>query len=308
MPAVESFDVVIIGGGPAGVSCSLELKDSMVRHALLERSQELGGQLSQIVYRIRNFGGVIFENGTSLQNKLIKTANELNLPFRLNDEVIAANLSNKSIKTRNGSLIAKAIVLATGARLRKLPLEEGTHLASKIFYRTEGREAELKGRSAVVIGNGDNAVIEALLLTRRMPEVVLVCRSDRLKSRPDLIKEAEENKKLKIMLSCEVRKLIGKENIETVEAVDLETNQVHQLHTPLVVARIGSTPNTELFAGQIEMDAKGCIKINERMETSLAGVYAIGDATYPSYWRISTAVGQGTTAAKAAVDYLSSLA
>jgi len=108
MPAIEAFDVIIIGGGPGGLSCSFELKDNLVRHALLERSHELGGQLPQILYRIRNWGAVLFENGTVLQNTLIKTANELNLPFRLNDEVIAVDLARKTVKTRHGSLTGKA--------------------------------------------------------------------------------------------------------------------------------------------------------------------------------------------------------
>jgi thioredoxin reductase (NADPH) len=307
MPAVESFDVVIIGGGPAGVSCSAELQDNFVRHALMERSQELGGQLPQIANRVRNFAGLLFENGTSLQNALIKTANSLNLPFRLNDEVIAVNLRQKTVKTRHSSLIAKAIVLATGARPRKLTVKQGARLSAHVFYGVEGNEAKFKGQPAIVIGGGDNALIDALWIAKNSPEVTLICRSQRLKARPDLIEDIEKASKIKVLANYEVEKLVGKSEIEAVEIRNMDTNEVRRLPTSLVVAQIGFAPNTELFAGQLDMTPKGAIKTNESMETSVAGVFAAGDLTFPSYWRISTAVGQGTVAARGAIDYLALL-
>jgi thioredoxin reductase (NADPH) len=307
MPAVESFDVVIIGGGPAGVSCSLELKGNLVRHALLERAQELGGQLPQIAGRISNFAGLVFANGTALQNKLIKTANELNLPFRLNDEVIAVNLRQKTVKTRHGSLIGKVIVLATGARIRKLAVEQGGHLTGQILPKLAGRESENKGRAAIVIGGGDDALVDALSFTKHSPKVVLVCRSNQLEARSDLIDQARQNKKLEILTNCEVRKLIGRAKIEAVEVCDLDTSETQIFPIPLVVAKLGIAPNTELFAGQVAMSEGGCIQTNQCMQTSLAGVYAVGDLAFPSYWRLSTAAGQGAIAARAAINYLASL-
>jgi len=307
MPAVESFDVVIIGGGPAGVSCSLELKDNLVRHALLERSQELGGQLSQIVAPVKNFGGASFANGTALQNQLIKTANQRNLPFRLNDEVIAVNLSQKTVKTRHGSLIGKALVLATGARVRRIEVEEGAHLAGHILYRLEDKESKFEGQSAIVVGGDEPALIEALWFAKNSPKCVLVCPSDKLQAGPDLVKEAKAKKGLEILLSSQIRELIGKEKIEAVRIFNHKTQEMRRIAIPTVVAKLGMIPNTELFAGQIDLADNGCVKTDIKTQTSLKGIFAVGDLASPSYWRLSTAIGQGTIAARAAMDYLATL-
>ncbi|PWU02215.1 MAG: hypothetical protein C5B53_01920 [Candidatus Melainabacteria bacterium] len=307
MPAVESFDVVIIGGGAAGVSCSLELKDNLVRHALLERSQELGGQLSQIHTPIKNLGIGQFANGTALQNQLIKSANERNLPFRLNDEVIAVNLSQKTVKTRHGSLIGKALVLATGARMRRIEIEEGAHLAEQILYRLEDKESKFEGKSAIVIGGDELAVLEALWFAKNAPKCVLVCHSDKLQAGNDLVKEAKTNKRLEILLSSEIRELMGKDKIEAVRVFNHRTQEMRRIPIPLVVAKIGMVPNTELFTGQLDLAANGCIKTNVLAQTSLPGIFAVGDVAFPSYWRLSTAIGQGTVAARAAMEYLAKL-
>lgn len=307
MPAVESFDVIIIGGGPAGVSCSLELKENMVRHALLERTQELGGQLSQILDPVKNFGGATFVNGTTLQNQMIKTANQSNLPFRLNDEVIAVNLIQKTVKTRHGSLIGKALVLATGARMRRIEVEEGAHLAEHIIYRLDDKDSKFVGQSAIVIGDDELALLEALWFAKNSPKCVLICRSDKLKAGKDLLKEAKSQKRLEILQSTDIKELIGKDKIESVMVLNRKTRETRRLAIPLVVAKIGMIPNTELFTGQLDLAANGCIQTNVLTRTSLPGVFAIGDLAYPSYWRLSTAIGQGTIAARAAMDYLATL-
>jgi thioredoxin reductase (NADPH) len=307
MPSVESFDVVIIGGGPAGVSCSLELQDYSVRHCLVEKSHELGGQLPLITGKIRNFAGLSFKNGTVLQNTLIRTANEVNLPCRLNDEVVACDLNFKTVKTTHGSLMAKTLVLATGARLRKMTVAQGAHLNSQIIYKIEDKTEEIMGQAVVVAGEGDDAIATALLLCKRAAHITVISAKQNLAARPHLLKEMERKRNIDVLLNMEISKLLGDSAIEGIQIEDRETHEMSELFTPFVIARTGWTANCEMFNGQLEMTAERYIEVDRFMQTSKPGVFAIGDLTHPSYRRIGAASGQGITAAQAILRYLASL-
>jgi len=136
---------------------------------------------------------------------------------------------------------------------------------------------------------------------------VLIHRFENFRARPDLIRDTQKSKKIEVLFNTEVLKLIGNDKIEAVEVQNTKTNHIRQLPGQLVVAKIGMAPNSELFEGQVKMNRKKHIAVDQYMRTSEPGVFAIGDLTFPNYWRIGVAVGQGLMAAREVINYLSTL-
>ncbi len=301
---MEEFDVVIIGGGFAGISCSLELHDNYVKHIIVEKNHSLGGQISLIANRIRNLPGTIFENGKDLESSLERTSSELLLPISRNEELVEIDLSKKIMKTSKTTMRSKAIVLATGARRCELQFEDENELSKKVFYMVEGKEDQLQGKRVVVVGGGDSALIEALWLAKYSKQVALVHRKKEFHARPDLINDIHKQKNIVVYLESKVEGLKGTAEIESVLVKNLRTEKSENIFCEAVVAKIGQIPNNQLFIGQVKMDSRGHILINEYMETSNSGVYAIGDLASPPYWRLAVASGQGSVAARSVMNHL----
>ncbi|HEY9713758.1 MAG TPA: NAD(P)/FAD-dependent oxidoreductase, partial [Chroococcales cyanobacterium] len=304
---VEILDAVIIGGGPAGLSCALELHDSKVSNIVIERRNQLGGSLSEIKNTVRTFTGGFFENGEELRLRLVALVEKMKLPHLLNANVETVELEKGIVYAAGHQYIGRTIVLATGVRFRRLPAADAKPFKKDVYYYTEGRESEFDGKTIAVIGGGDSALMECLGLSEKCKRIFLIHRNDRITARPDVIDAVEANSKVTLITNSILESINGNDETDdtnetagrltSIAVSSVKTGALTQFDVDKLVVKVGYAPNTELFRGQVQMDKDGHIIVDQFGQTSLPNVLAIGDMTTPSYPRIAAATGQGSFAA-----------
>ncbi len=294
MRTSEPIDCVILGAGPAGIACALELHEARLNYVILERAPLLAPQLLEIPNTLRNFAGGFFNNGAEFQKKLEDLAEKISCKYLLGHDVKEIDLTRRVVIAGGREFAANAILIATGCRTRKMGLEREQELG--VYYSIEGRTPEFKDRSVAVVGGGESALLDALELSHVAREVYLVHRGQDFRARPAVVGELLRNKRVRPILKSQVRSLEGKERLAGIEIVD-DSGGTRHLPVDKLVAKIGYVPNSELFKGQLSLDPAGHIVINQDGSTSLPRVFAAGDVTSPPYLRISAAVGQGLVAA-----------
>lgn len=300
-------DVVIIGGGPAGISAALWCEELGLDALLLEKDQRLGGQLHSIYGRIRNYPALQSENGEEFYKAFAERVEESEFDVWTNVEIENVNLSAHRIKLTNGEEIqAIAIVIATGIRRRQLGIPGEHEFQGRGVIESPTRDREqFAGRDVCVIGGGDAAAENALLLAEVCPTVTLVHRGKSLKARREFVERLQGSHCITVFPESVVTRIIGNDRVEAVEIRRKEALKPFQMAVGGVAIRIGVEPNTELFLGQIQLDEKGYVAVNAQRETTVANVFAIGDVSNPVAPTISGAAGDGATVAKIIASRLS---
>src|SRR5262249_1376362 len=191
------------------------------------------------------------------------------------------------------------VIIATGARKRKLgiPGEERFEVRGVSFSATRDHSL-YAGKKVSVIGGGDSAVQNSLLLASICPSVTLIHRSDKYRARPDWLKQARENPRITIIDNAEAKAIEGGERVERLVIEDTRTGETKIIDTEGVFIRVGVAPNTEMVLGQTEMAEPGFSKTGQRQQASVEMVYAAGDVCRPACLSVATAVGQGAISAK----------
>jgi thioredoxin reductase (NADPH) len=296
-----TFDVIIIGGGAAGLSAALWCDELGLSALLLEEGVEFGGQLLRVFNEIKNHLGVEAKDGREMRDRFLKQAENRTFEKRLNAKVSSVDFEEKAVLLENGeSLSYRAIVIATGVKRRKLNVSGDEKFKDKGIIESGKRDKDLiKGKSVLIVGGGDAAFENALILSENAAQATLVHRSRDFRARAEFIEQVENNPKIKILTETVVREIIGKEKVEAVKLKNLQTNEDFDIQVEAVLIRIGVEPNTLFLRGKLDLDEKGYIKIDSFCETSEKGIFAIGDAANPISPTISSAVGMGATAAKA---------
>jgi len=300
----QSFPTIIIGGGLAGISCAIELKHNGLDHLLLDERDKLGGQLSLIRTKIRNLGGLYFTDGASLQRQANENVLAHGIRFKSNARVLACDLYEKTVETEAGLYRADSLVLATGARLRLLEADYDPGLKEQVVYFTERREADFAGRNVLLIGGGDYALVTTLDLSKAGADVTLLNRGNRLRARPDLLDLTKTRPNVRILTNKRVVAVRGDRMIQSVEIEDAVGGERTKLAADAIVAKIGCAPNSELFAGQLALTEDAYIPVDANLETTIPGIFAIGDLNAFKYMRLATALGQGAAAALSVMHYL----
>jgi thioredoxin reductase (NADPH) len=294
MQTSEPIDCVILGAGPAGIACALELHEARLNYVMLERGPLLAPQLLEIPNTLRNFAGGFFNSGAEYQKRIEDLTKKISCKYRLGHDVQEIDLSRRVLTAGGREFSANAILIATGCRTRKLDLEREQELG--VYYTIEGRTPEFKDRSVAVVGGGESALLDALELSHIAREVYLIHRGQDFRARPAVVGELLQNKRIQPILKAQVSSLEGKERLTGIHIVDASGGD-RLLPVDKLVAKIGYVPNTELFKGQLALDPAGHILIHPDGSTSCPRVFAAGDVTSPPYLRISAAVGQGMIAA-----------
>jgi thioredoxin reductase (NADPH) len=296
-----NFDVIIIGGGAAGISAALWCDELGLNALLLESKTELGGQLLWVYNEIKNHLGIEAKNGREMRDIFVKQAEKYNFSIRLETKVKEVDLEKKSVTLETGeTLSARAVIVATGIKRRRLNIEGEEKFQDKGIIRSGKRdEVFVKGKTVAVIGGGDAAFENALILAESAAKVFLIHRGKGFRARKEFVEKVSEHPKVEILTETVVCKFVGTEQIEAVEIKNLKTKEAKILVTQLILIRIGVAPETEIFREKIELDEQGYIKIDSRCETSVKGIFAVGDAANPVAPTLSSAVGMGATAAKA---------
>ncbi len=296
-----NFDVIIIGGGAAGISAALWCDELGLSSLLLEEQNELGGQLLQVHNAIKNHLGIETENGRELRDIFLKQTENYNFTIRLEAKVSEVDFENKTVSLINGEKFsATAIIIATGVRRRKLNVEGEKEFKDKGILESGKRDKNLaKNKMVVVVGGGDAAFENALILAETAQKVTLVHRRKNIRVRKEFTGKALNNPKIEIISETIITKIIGTKQVEAVELKNIKTSKTDVLETEAILIRIGVEPNTKILRGKVELDENCYVKIDSRCETNIKGIFAIGDVANPFAPTVSGAVGMGATAAKA---------
>lgn len=302
----KSVDVAIIGGGAAGISAALWCDELGLSARLLEKSSELGGQLLWTFNQIKNHLGTEAENGRELQKIFVRQIENRKFQITTNAEITRVEFDNKRIILATGEeFSAKALIIATGVRRRALNVEGEDVLAGKGMLESGKKDrAKAAGRQAIIVGGGDAAIENALILAETAKQVKIIHRRRSFRARSEFLEQARANSKIEFLTPYVVRKISGDDEIENVEIENLETGETRSIEAGAVLVRIGVAPNTENFRKKINLDENGYIITNHACETNLEGIYVAGDVANPVSPTVSTAVGTGATAAKSIYAWL----
>lgn len=299
------YDMLIIGGGPAGYTAALYAVRAGLRALVLEKLCA-GGQMA-LTERVDNYPA--FEQGIdgfTLGEKMRQTAERFGAETTL-AEVTALALDGriKRAESTEGCFFGRTVVLATGAALRTLGLPREKELAGHgVHYCAACDGQRYRGKTAVVIGGGNSAVTDALTLSKLCEKVIVVHRRDRL--RADRIYQAALSEAKNTALRCHAvpTALLGGERLTGIRLRDVRTDREEELACDGVFFRIGSIPATQLVQGQLTLDASGYVIADETTQTALSGVFAAGDVRTKAVRQIVTAVADGASAAHYAAEYL----
>jgi thioredoxin reductase (NADPH) len=301
-------DLIIIGAGPAGLTAGMYAARSRLRTILLERLAP-GGQVLTTDH-VENYPG--FPEGISgfdLVDRMKRQTEKFGLLIQ-NQEVSKLELTpeKKIVVTDEGGLETRALILACGAAFQKLGIDGEELMAGKgVSYCATCDGPFYRDQEVAVIGGGDTAVEEAIFLTRFASKVHLIHRRDELRATRLLQDRAMEEDKIRLVWDTIPTKIVGETGVEGLDLKNVKTGETTHLSVQGVFVFIGYTPNSGLVKGLVTVDKDGFVMTNGDMETSVPGVFAAGDIRSKLLRQVSTAVGEGATAAFAAEKYLGSL-
>ncbi|MBI5560454.1 MAG: thioredoxin-disulfide reductase [Deltaproteobacteria bacterium] len=298
-------DLIIIGGGPAGLTAGIYAQRMKIKTLLLEKEM-VGGQIAKSDV-IENYPGFPSISGMDLMDKFEGHARNLGLEIKMAEvRDISLKGNVRVVKTTEGEFAAKAVIIATGARPKRLGVGGEREFTGKgVSYCATCDGPFFKNQSVVVVGGGDTAVKEALYLSRLAKKVYVVHRRDELRAEKILQEKALSTPNMEFILSHALKEIKGDKVVTGVVLKDLKTNSSRALEAEGVFVFVGINPITD-FA-DVTKDEGGFIKTNDRMETSVGGIYAAGDCRTTPLRQVSTAVGDGATAAFVAEGYIEKL-
>ena len=299
-------DVVIIGGGVAGLATALWCDELGLSALLLEEKAELGGQLLWVHNEIKNYLGREAKNGRELRDAFLEQITKRRFELRLQAQIDELDLEKKEIRLLDGTRIsARAAVIATGIRRRRLNVPgEDEFKARGIIESGMKNAASVTGKSVLIVGGGDAAFENALILAKTAEKVTLVHRGRDFRARREFIEQVQSHPKITVLTDAVIREISGNTRLESVTLSGAARGETRVLPADALLIRIGVEPNTEIFPKTLQLDKSGYVEINRNCETSLEGVYAAGDVANPLAPTISSAAGMGATAAKAIFSWL----
>lgn len=302
----QHFNVVILGGGPAGLSASIWCSDLGLSSIVLEKHDQVGGQLHSIHVPIRNYPGVETSNGAELLDRFLGQLRQREFAARTNSEIVRIDLKTKSVEMAGGEILfANALIIATGVRRKDLGVEgEQDFIGRGILETGQTDRHLLENKRLMIVGGGDAALENAAALSEYASKVFLVHRRDSFSAREEFLEKVRGDPRIQIICEAAIQRISGGEHLEGVQYLDLRIGVTHWIEIDGLLIRIGMVPNTELFRDTLELDEKGYIRVDSSGETSARGVFAIGDVACPGSPTISTAVGMGATAAKAIFEQI----
>ena len=293
-------DVLIIGAGVAGLSAARWCDELGLDTLLLETNEEVGGQLAWIHNRIDNYLGVHAENGQRLRELFKAEIDDCDFDLWTGVQIESVDLKAKRIRLQSGEeLKSIAIIIATGLRRRKLGIPGEEEFAGRGIIESGKRDRdEFNGKDVCVIGGGDAAAENALLLADGCPTVTLVHRGRKMRARREFTEQLHTHHCITVFPESSVRRILGNDHVEAVEIERAAAIKPFQMAVQGVVIRIGFEPNTDSVRDQLDLDDRGYVIVDSRHETSVENVFAIGDVSNPLAPTIAGAVGAGATAAK----------
>lgn len=302
------YDIIIVGGGPAGLTAGLYSSRARLDTLLLERIA-LGGQVTKSE-RIENYPG--FEDAISgfqfIQN-LEKQSKGFGLRVETGtaQDISSVDKHTKLLKVNDKELLCKALIIATGSEPNKLDVEGEDKLVGRgVSYCATCDGAFFRDKEVAVVGGGDAALEEALFLSRLVKKVHIIHRRDQLRAIKILQERAFASKNIEFIWNTVLDKIQGEETVESLLLKNVNDHNTSPLKVDGVFIYVGLKPNTNWLKHALSLTEQGFIQTDENMQTSMSGVFAAGDARNKLLRQIATAVGDGSTAAFAAEKYIDS--
>ena len=300
------YDLVIIGAGPAGLTAGIYAARARMNVLLLEKAVP-GGQII-VTDWIENYPGFEGISGFDLAEKMKNQAEKLGLEIET-AEVHSLNLSKdvKEIVLKDRKITAKSLIIASGASPRSLGVGEEKFIGKGVSSCATCDAAFFKEKTVVAVGGGDTAVQEAIFLTKFAKKVYLIHRRDELRAAKILQERAFKNDKLEIIWDSVVTGLSGFFGVENVMIKNVKTNEEKTLKADGCFIWVGILPNTSFLKDTVKTDEFGFILTDTKMQTSVPGVFAVGDVRDTPLRQISTAVGDAAIAAVSTEHFIENL-
>lgn len=300
------FDLIILGGGPAGLNAALYAKRGGVDVAIVDTSS-VGGQPVNYL-EIENYLGFPTIQGWELAEKFEQHIDKFNIQKFQNEEIQNVDLIStiKTVQTLKSKYLAKTIIIATGASPKKLGIRgEDEYIGKGVSYCAVCDGAFYKNKTVVVIGGGNAAVEEGIYLTKFAEKVYIMHRRDELRADKIIQERAFDNEKIEFIFDSVPLEIVGdSRKVNLIQYKNVKTGEIKTLNIDGVFPYIGFSPNTEFFNAQLVQDEFGFIRVDENMRTSEVGVFAAGDVRRTPLRQVITAVADGAIAGMSAVKYL----
>jgi thioredoxin reductase (NADPH) len=299
------YDMLIVGGGPGGYSAALYAARAGLSAAVLER-MSIGGQMA-LTHQIDNYPGFAEGvDGYNLGDQMRRGAERFGAQTILTDvQKLELQGERKLVHTSEGVLEGRTVVLATGAGPRPLGLErESEFIGSGLSYCAHCDGMFFRNKTVAVVGGGNSAVGDALILSRICKEVILIHRRDQLRATRLYHKQLEEAGNIRILWNSVPTALLGDARLEGLEVQNVQSGEKQTLSLDGLFVSIGRIPATELVKGQLALDENGYILAGESTATGIPGVFAVGDVRTKALRQIITAAADGAVAAHHAEEFL----
>jgi thioredoxin reductase (NADPH) len=290
--------VLVLGAGPAGLSAALYAARAELEPVVLTGMQ-LGGQAA-LTHTIENYPGFPEGVGGAQLGELFQKQAEhfgAKVEFDMAHEV---DLSQRPFKvtTDSGTYKAEVLILSTGANPTHLNVPGEVELTGRgVSYCATCDGWFFKDKKVVIVGGGDSALEEGLFITRYASSVTVIHRRDELRASPVLQKRAKEHPKMNFIWDTVVTEVVGADKVETLKLKNVKTGAESTFDTDGLFIFIGHIPNSQMFKGQLAMSGLGYVIVNDKMETSVPGVYAAGEIADPHFRQVITSAGMGAAAA-----------
>ncbi len=303
--AEKNYDIIIVGGGPGGLTAGLYGARANRRTVMIEKYMP-GGQIAN-TEEVEDYPGFEHISGAELATKMSDHAKKFGLEV-VSDEVEEVYVEGdyRMVKAASGDVYrGKAVILATGGSPNKLNIPGERELSGKgVSYCAICDGAFFKDQVIAVVGGGDAAVEEGMFLTKFGKRVILIHRREKLRAQKIIQERAFKNTKMEFIWDTTVESINGDDQVKSLNLKNLKTGETSEIEAGAIFIFIGFVPNSNITREPLKKDTGGYIITNEKMETSIKGIYACGDVRAQLVRQITNAVGDGTTAAIAAEKYI----
>jgi thioredoxin reductase (NADPH) len=302
----ESFDLVVVGAGPAGLAAGVYAVRSGLKTVVLE--EKIAGGTAVDAPVIQNYLGFASVSGMELAQKMVAHAKAAGVQIREFEVVASLELRRESkvVKTDKAAYEAGAVIIASGSHYHELGIPGEKEFRGRgVSYCGICDGPLFKGKRVLVVGGGNSALMTALYLAERASEVKVAHRRDAFRAEEALVDALKNKDNMGVLLSTEVREIKGERLVNAAVLFDNRSGEIKELPVDGVFIQVGEDPNSRLaMDAGVAVDEDRYVKVDVWQQTSIAGVYAAGDVTNHPVKQIGTAVGQGITAALEAYGFV----